>query len=129
MNHRKSVLLVDDHPIVRQALRDAIELTDDLCVFGEAASVKQALGKLKKSMPDTVLVDINLGESNGFDLLKEIRAQYSRTLPVLMFSALDWKWYAKQSLEEGAQGFVKGESINTILNALRTVLTGGTVFG
>jgi DNA-binding NarL/FixJ family response regulator len=127
VNHRKAILLVDDHPVVREALRDIIELTDDLRVFGEAESVAQALRKLKKSMPDAVLLDISLRKSNGFELLKEIRAGISSTLPVLMFSVLDGKKYAKLSLDAGAQGFVnKGESIHTVLKALRTVLNGGT---
>ena len=127
MNRRKSILLVDDHPVVRLALRDIIQLTDDLRVFGEAESVKQALARIKKSLPDAVLVDVSLRESNGLNLVKEIRARYSKTLPILMFSVFDGKRYAKASLEAGAQGFVnKGESVQTVLKALRTVVNGGT---
>ena len=78
-------------------------------------------------MPDAVLVDINLKNSDSFDLLKEIRASYSRTLPVLMISVLDGKLYMKQSLDAGGQGFVnKGEPVHGVLKALRTVLNGGT---
>jgi DNA-binding NtrC family response regulator len=82
---KTKVLIVDDHPIIRQGLSELINHEPDLIVCGYAEDAPEALGKIKESEPDMVIVDISLKETSGMDLTKDIKAQYPN-LPVLALS-------------------------------------------
>ena len=120
------ILVVDDHPAVREGLTAAINQTADLTVCGEAESAAKAMAEIARLKPDVVLVDISLQDSNGMELIKDIRARYSGKVPVLALSMHDETLYAERVLHAGARGYVmKQESMKTVIEALRKVLEGG----
>jgi DNA-binding NarL/FixJ family response regulator len=121
----RSVLIVDDHPIVRQGLSQLINAEDDLEVSGNAATVEEALQSLGDSDPDVVIVDLSLAHSDGLELVKEIRKE-ARHLPVLVLSMHDENMYAERLLSAGANGYIMKEAAaDQLLIALRRVLAGG----
>ena len=121
----RSVLIVDDHPIVRQGLSQLINAEDDLEVCGDAATVEEALQSLGESYPDVVIVDLSLAHSDGLELIKEIRSE-TRDLPVLVLSMHDENMYAERLLSAGANGYImKQAAADQLLIALRRVLAGG----
>ena len=102
---QKSVFVVDDHPIVRQGLVQLIEQEPDLKVCGEAADVKEARASLAKLTPDIVILDLSLRDSDGLELVKDIRSKYQQ-LPVLVLSMHDESIYAERLLSAGANGYI-----------------------
>jgi DNA-binding NarL/FixJ family response regulator len=125
---RKSrILVVDDHPIVRQGLALLINQEADLLVCGEAEEAMGAMHVLASSKPDVLIVDISLNGPDGLDLLKNIRNVYP-TLPVLILSMHDESIYAERALRAGANGYImKQEATEKVLVALRRIL-GGEIY-
>jgi DNA-binding NarL/FixJ family response regulator len=122
---QKSVFVVDDHPIVRQGLVQLIEQEPDLKVCGEAADVKEARASLAKLTPDIVILDLSLRDSDGLELVKDIRSKYQQ-LPVLVLSMHDESIYAERLLSAGANGYImKQAAADQLLVAVRRVLAGG----
>ena len=122
--NKHRILLVDDHPIVRQGLAEMIDQERDLQVCGTAEDVHKALDALEKVKPDLVIADISLKGSNGIELLKNIKVRYPRTL-VLVLSMHDESLYAVRALRAGAAGYImKQEATEKVLRAIRQVLTG-----
>jgi DNA-binding NarL/FixJ family response regulator len=118
------VLIVDDHPIVRQGLAQMINQESDLMVCGEAEDVPHALAAIAALSPDLVLVDLALKGGNGLDLIKTMRAQ-QYTLPVLVVSMHDESLYVERVLRAGARGYImKQEATDTMMHAIRRVLQG-----
>lgn len=118
------ILIVDDHPLMREGLASRIKSQSDLEVCGEADSVNGALAQVKATSPDLVIIDIQLAESHGIDLIKEIHAQYP-SIKMLVVSAFDESLFAERSLRAGAHGYInKRELQDNIIAALRTVLGG-----
>jgi len=118
------ILIVDDHPIVRQGLAELINHEQDLEVCGCAEDAPDALGIIKESVPDMVIVDISLKETSGMDLIKDIKAQYPK-LPVLALSMHDESLYAERALRAGARGYVmKAEATEKVITAIRKILSG-----
>jgi DNA-binding NarL/FixJ family response regulator len=118
------ILLVDDHPIVRQGLAELIDHQKDLMVCGTAEEVHQALDQIAALGPDLVVVDISLKSSNGIELLKDIKVRHPK-LPVLMLSMHDETLYAVRALRAGASGYImKQEATDNVLTAIRQVLAG-----
>jgi DNA-binding NarL/FixJ family response regulator len=118
------VLIVDDHPIIRQGLSELINHEDDLVVCGQAEGANQALSAIKKTRPDTVVVDISLKDRSGLELIKDIRAQHP-DLAVLALSMHDESLYAERALRAGARGYVmKVEATENVVKAIRRVLSG-----
>lgn len=123
--HSRSVLIVDDHPIVRQGLIQLINAESDLDVCGDAASVDEALDLLETAEPNVVILDLSLPDSDGLELLKKIRKE-NRHLPVLVLSMHDESMYAERLLSAGANGYImKQAAADQLLIALRRVLAGG----
>lgn len=123
--HKARILIVDDHPIVREGLRARISSQSDMEVCGEAADVKEALAAVQKDHPDLVLADISLGDSNGLDLIQRLKAD-GRKIRMLVLSAHDDSLYAERALKAGAHGYIsKSQAQSNILNAVRVVLDGG----
>lgn len=116
------VMLVDDHPIVRQGLANLIDAEEDLVVCSQAEDAEQALRVLPEAKPDVVIVDISLRDRSGLELLKDIRAR-DADLPMLVLSMHDESLYAERALRAGAQGYVmKQEATGKVLDAIRRVL-------
>jgi len=123
-NRAHRVLIVDDHPLVRQGLRWLIDQEDDLEICGEAADVKEARAALQQTQPNVVVLDLSLRDSNGIDLIKAIRSKYEQ-LPVLVCSIHDERIYAERLLSAGANGYIMKEATaDQFLAALRQVLAG-----
>ena len=118
------VLVVDDHPIVRQGLADLINQEKNLMVCGQAEDAHQAMVAIKQLMPDMVIVDISLKESSGMELIKDIKTQYPN-LPVLILSMHDESLYAERALRAGAKGYImKQQATEELIAAIRKVLSG-----
>lgn len=121
---KSRILIVDDHPLVREGLTSRIARQSDLEVCGEADDLKEALAQVKALSPDLVIVDIQLANSHGLDLIKEIHGRFP-SIKMLVVSAFDESLYAERALRAGAQGYInKRELQNNIIDALRTVLNG-----
>jgi DNA-binding NarL/FixJ family response regulator len=120
------VLLVDDHPLILAALHSVIQgLGDDVTVFG-VATEREARAALERDPDyDLVLLDLQLGASDGFDLLADLRKLYP-ALPIVVVSASDRASDVIRAIDTGAMGFVpKRASNDTLFDALRLVMSGG----
>jgi DNA-binding NarL/FixJ family response regulator len=120
---KSRVLVVDDHPIVRQGLTLLINRESDLTVCGEASDAHTAMQSLTATQPDILVVDISLNGPDGLDLLKNVRSRHP-DLPVLILSMHDESIYAERALRAGAQGYImKQEATEKVLVALRRILS------
>ena len=118
------ILIVDDHPVVRDGLIAQLATQDDLEVCGEAEDIVGALALIESTQPDVVIIDISLKNGSGIDLVKRIRSR-NESLRLLVWSMYPENLYAERALRAGAQGYVhKGRSTREILDALRAVLDG-----
>ncbi len=127
MTDKIKILIVDDDPLMRQALTKYIHQHEDLIVSGEASEMDTALLALSKSKPDIALIDIMgfEGEEGGIQIIREIKAQY-KELPVLAISSHDASFFAGRALQAGARGFLmKQEAAEKIGNAVRQIINGG----
>ncbi|MEW6302279.1 MAG: response regulator transcription factor [Verrucomicrobiota bacterium] len=120
----KRILIVDDHPIMRQGLALLINNEADLAVCGEAENAHQALELVEKTKPDLVLADISMPGKGGLELVKDIHAMYPDVY-VLVLSMHDESLYAERVLRAGGRGYVmKQEGGKKLIDAIRQVLTG-----
>jgi DNA-binding NarL/FixJ family response regulator len=120
----RKVLIVDDHPIVRQGLRLMIDLEPDLEVCGEAQSEREARNAIRELQPDVVVVDICLAQGDGLELVRDAHAHHP-DLPMLVLSMHDELIYAERMLAAGASGYImKHAASDQLLVALRRVLSG-----
>jgi DNA-binding NarL/FixJ family response regulator len=118
------VLLVDDHPIIRQGLGLLIDRETDLSVCGEADGAHSAFHAIETLRPDIVVLDISLSGPDGLDVLKEIRMK-TASLPVLILSMHDETIYAERAMRAGANGYImKQEATEKVLVAIRRILQG-----
>lgn len=121
---KTKIVIVDDHPIVRQGLAELINHEDDLVVCGQAEEAPEAMGVIKAIKPDMVIVDILLKETSGMELIKDIKARYPN-LAVLALSMHDESLYAERALRAGAKGYImKAEATEKVIGAIRKILSG-----
>jgi DNA-binding NarL/FixJ family response regulator len=121
---KKQLLIVDDHPMMREGLAQLISREKDLTVCGEADTAHEALTKTGQLKPDLVIVDITLPGRSGLELIKDIQAMHSGTL-LLVVSMHEESLYAERVLRAGARGYVmKQEGGKKLLEAIRQVLSG-----
>lgn len=124
--HKARILIVDDHPIVREGLRARISSQSDMEVCGEAADVGEALAFVKDDQPDLVIVDISLGDGNGLDLIQRMKVLHP-SIVILVLSAHDESLYAERALRAGAKGYIgKSQAQGSLLIAMRMVLESGS---
>ncbi len=118
------ILLVDDHPIVRQGLRQVIDAAEGLEVCGEAESAPEALRVTRDTRPDLTIVDLHLGTSDGLELIKSMRSAHPE-VRVLVLTMHDEAFYAERVLRAGARGFLsKQEASDKVIGAIRRILAG-----
>ena len=98
---RRRVLIVDDHPIVRHGLARMIEASPDLAVCGEVETVADAKHAIRELEPDVVIVDLTLGQGDGLELVRDVRAQRPG-LPMLVLSMHEESIYAERMVAAGA---------------------------
>lgn len=121
---RTRVLIVDDHPAVREALALRIGRQRDLEVCGEAADTNEALRLVAETEPDLAVVDISLKTGNGVDLIKRIKDRDDH-IRIVVWSMHSESLYAERALRAGAMGYVnKDQATDTIVEAIRRVLDG-----
>lgn len=124
MNRKLKILLVDDHPMVREWLTSLIEQQPDMSVCGEADSIADALKILKNTTPDIAVVDLSLKEASGLELIKTIKARWPE-IGVVVLSMHEEEIYAERAIRAGARGYVmKRESTKRIITAIREVYQG-----
>ncbi len=118
----KTIMIVDDHPIMRAGISQLIDLQEDLEVCGEVSSAREAMAYLKKKLPDMAIIDLSLKDISGIDLIKEIKVIYKK-LPILVLSMHSETIYAERVLRAGAKGYImKHEPAEKLLKAIRRVL-------
>ncbi len=118
------VFITDDHIVVRSGVRQFLESTDDLSIVGEASTGAETLDRLRNAQCDVLLLDINLPDLNGLEVLKRVKHELPK-LPVLIFSMFSEDEFAMPSLNAGAAGYLRKDSPpDQILLALRTVAAG-----
>jgi DNA-binding NarL/FixJ family response regulator len=118
------VAIVDDHPIVRQGLAQAIAREPDLQVCAEAAGIVEALQKIEGASPDVFVIDISLDGENGIELIDYVKSRNPEA-KILVYSAYDEETFAGRVVRAGALGFInKREPIGKVVEAIRHVLKG-----
>jgi DNA-binding NarL/FixJ family response regulator len=123
---KKRILIVDDHPMMRDGLRLLIANEPDLEVVAEADDACQALNEAEKLKPDIAIVDITLRSSNGLDLIKDLQIRSPGT-SVLVLSMHDESLYAERVLRAGGRGYImKQEGGKRIIEGVRQVAAGHT---
>ena len=123
-----TVLLVEDHVIVREGFRKMLELEKDIAVAGEARDGRQAILLAKKLLPDVVLMDIAMPLLNGLEATRQLLKTFPK-IKVLMLSAHSDDAYVKNATESGAVGFLlKQTSAHEVCRAIREVHSGKTFF-
>lgn len=120
----KNILLVDDHGIVRQGLKNLIELEADLKVTGEAASGLEALNLVRNNEYDIMVLDISMPGKNGVDTLHDLK-HISPNLPVLILSGYAEEQYALNLVRSGCKGYLsKDADPDEIIKAIRNIANG-----
>jgi len=123
-SHKFRVLIVDDHPIVREGIAAVINRERDFEVCGQAAGLAEAMRLHREAHPDIVVADVSLADGNGLELVKELVAQDPHA-KVLVQSMHDESLYAERSLRAGARGYINKEEAPTqLMTAIRHVLQG-----
>jgi DNA-binding NarL/FixJ family response regulator len=121
---KKTVFVVDDHPLLRQGLAMMINQETDLMVCGEAEDAPTAMKAIASFKPDILIADISMNGPDGLDLLKNLRMLYP-DLPVLVLSMHDESIYAERALRARANGYImKQEATEKVLVAIRRILDG-----
>jgi len=124
MTRKLKVLLVDDHPMVREWLTSLIEQQPDMSVCGEADNITDAVKVFKTASPDIAVVDLSLKEASGLELVKTIKARWPN-VGIVVLSMHEEEIYAERSIRAGARGYVmKRESTKRIITAIRDVHQG-----
>ena len=120
----KRIVIVDDHPLFRKGLEQLIHSEDGFAVCGEANNAPEAMDVIRNLNPDLAIVDLSLPGANGIELIKNIRAEFSK-LPILVLSMHDESLYALRALRAGAEGYVmKHEAMTNVIQAIREVFNG-----
>lgn len=118
------VFVAADHPFLRVGLTHLINKEADLTVCGEAETVAAVRSGLEKARPDLLLTDLCLGDGDGLDMSKSLKAQFPN-LPILVLSQQDETLFAERTLRAGAHGYImKERATQDVLEGIRTILAG-----
>ncbi len=118
------IVIVEDHPIFRMGMKELINCEEDMIVCGDAEDVQGARVILEKEMPDLVIVDLSLKESNGIELVKEINDNHKK-MSSLVLSMHDESLHAERCIMAGAKGYImKQEASESVVDAIRQIISG-----
>jgi DNA-binding NarL/FixJ family response regulator len=121
---KSRILLVDDHPIFRQGLKDLLKKQQDVLICADADSAAAALEALDRFNPDLAIVDLSLNRADGIELIKQMKAR-ARYLMILVLSVHDDSAHVLHAFKAGAFGYVvKADSPQTIIDGVRSVMRG-----
>ena len=124
MNNKIKILIVDDHPIVRQGIIYLLEKEKDIQVCGEAEDALEALAAIPRLKPNLIIIDISLPIGNGLELIKNISTLYPQII-MLVLSMHDESLYAERVVRAGAKGYImKSEATDKLITAIRRVADG-----
>ena len=119
-----TVFIIDDHPLFSRGLAQLIETQSDYKVCGMAKNGNEALDFLKTNEPSLIILDLNLGQEDGLELIKKILA-FNSDLKILVLSMHDERFYSERALSAGAKGYImKEEAEAQVINAIKTVING-----
>lgn len=119
-----TIIVIDDHPLFARGLSQLIETQSIYKVIGFAKNRAEAVSLISELKPDLAIVDLNLGQEDGFELIKDILVIKPKT-KVLVLSMHDERFYAERALKAGAKGYImKEEAENQVINAINTVIQG-----
>jgi DNA-binding NarL/FixJ family response regulator len=128
MQAKTKILIVDDHPLVREWLTNLINEETDFEVCGKASDTREAIGLIGTLQPQIVVVDISLEGGSGLELIKDVKAVHPK-VGMVVLSMHDEMLYAERAMRAGAAGYImKREATEKVLDAIRTVLQGGLYF-
>jgi DNA-binding NarL/FixJ family response regulator len=120
----RRVLILDDHPIVRQGIKRMINVEPDMIIVGEAQDEAEARRLVRELLPDAVIVDLSLAQGDGFNVVRDVSAHFP-DIRILVLSMHDEAIYAERLLAEGASGYImKQAATEQLVKALRSVLRG-----
>ena len=118
------IIIVDEHPLFVRGLSALIETRREYKVIAEASNLIDALAAARKEKPDLAIVEINLGDESGMDLIPQLKVQNPETA-ILVLSKHDERYYSERVLRLGARGYImKTEQPNKVLDAIRTITSG-----
>lgn len=124
LKNKVKILIVDDHPMIREGLVSVLSREPDFEVCGQADDIPEALKLVEETSPDLAIVDISLKTGNGIDLIQRIKAR-NNSVQILISSLYDEMIYAERALRAGAMGYVsKQEPAQQIVAAIRQILAG-----
>jgi DNA-binding NarL/FixJ family response regulator len=128
-DHRKRIVLIDDHLLLRQGLERLLNASDEFVVIEEAADAKAGMEMVREMRPDAVIVDVGLpGGPDGIDLTQQLLREFPNLI-VIILSAHDEPEYAERALAAGALGYVlKNEAVETLRSTLREAFAGKGAF-
>ena len=119
------ILIVDDHPIVRQGLRSALDRSGEVEIVDEASDGDEAIDKARAAKPDLLLLDISMPGKNGLEVLKVLHAEMPQ-IRILILSTFPEKQYAVRCFANGARGYLTKKSApEELLDAIRKIMSGG----
>ncbi len=119
-----SIVIADDHTIMREGLKRILEGAEDIVVAGEATNGHEALEQVRTKTFDLLLLDLSMPGRNGIDLIRQIKSEAPK-LPVLILTMHDEEQYAVRTIRAGAQGYLTKESAGTkLVEAIRRVASG-----
>ena len=128
MPPKTKILLVDDHPLVREWLTNLINEEPDFEVCGQTGTAREALGLIETLSPRIVVVDISLDGGSGLELIKDVKAVHPK-VDMVVLSMHDEMLYAERAMRAGAAGYImKREATEKVLEAIRAVIQGGLYF-
>lgn len=126
MMNKIKILIADDHSMVREGLKQLIELEDDIVVVAQAGDGKEAIEKIVQYEPDVVLLDINMPVMNGLDVIKQLKSE-KIDANVLMLTLHNEVEYLYKAVEIGVKGYVlKDSEADVLIKAIREVYKGDT---
>lgn len=119
-----SVIIIDDHPLFSRGLAQLIETQGNFKVIGMAKDINEALTLLNNMTPNLAIVDLNLGQEDGLELIKDIIIIHPKT-KILVLSMHEERFYAERAIKAGAKGYImKEEAESQVINAIQTVIHG-----
>ena len=128
LDHRKRIVLIDDHQVMRQGLERLLNAGDEFVVCEDAGDAAEGIEMVREMRPDAVIVDVELPGPDGIELTEQLLGEFPH-LVVLILSAHDEPEYAVRALQAGAMAYmIKSEAIDDLRMALRNALNGKRTF-